>query len=168
MNPPAVRADLPSLRGLSLLLLGNDPAGAMRIHQALAQTVGHALKVVSAGAIVEGLHHLRHEAVDVILIDLSVSGGLSTEVCRCLSANAHGLPIIGLIDEEDVVSVSEAIEKGISAVYYRDQVDASLIRRLHMLVHRRRPGGRVRGEADGVVPMPATSRSPHSLGPVAQ
>ena len=59
---------------------------------------------------------------------------LEPEAKRDLLDRAAARPIVVLLDEDDVVEPSRAIKVGAVGYYYKDQLDASFLRRLDCLL----------------------------------
>ena len=58
---------------------------------------------------------------------------MSAQSCRDLVAGAAGQPVVGLIDEDCVLDLPDGIEAGLTGVYYKDEMNFRLMRRLARL-----------------------------------
>jgi DNA-binding NarL/FixJ family response regulator len=67
-------------------------------------------------------------------MDLRFWDRLEPEAKRDLLGRTAAKPIVVLLDENDIVDPARAIEVGAVGYYYKDQVDASFVRRLDYLV----------------------------------
>lgn len=67
-------------------------------------------------------------------MELRFWDGLEPEAKRDLLDRAAARPIVVLLDEDDIVEPSRAIEVGAVGYYYKDQLDVSFVRRLDYLV----------------------------------
>ena len=117
---------------IKVLLVADEPAERSRIRSVI-ESAGGKIKCVSA--VNEVLTVLRDERFDVIMVDRHVGGWLSAQACKALRGRAGQIPVVGLINEECVLDIRDGIESGLIGVYYKDQIDVRLVRRLAQLVH---------------------------------
>jgi DNA-binding NarL/FixJ family response regulator len=119
-------------RPLRMLLLGDDPEATERIISAVCRTPTdvHCVSSVAAGLILLDSNHF-----DVIAIDRHVGGWVSAQSCRDLVARASGRPAVGLINEDCVIDFQDAIEARLTGVYYKEEMNVHLMRRLGRLAY---------------------------------
>jgi DNA-binding NarL/FixJ family response regulator len=121
------------LSSLHLLLVESDPTEASAISAAIARTSVGPPDVVHAATVAEAVRELRDGAIDVVLVSLQASSWLRRQVERRIYPAGRRKPMVALIDPDQIVSLREAIDSGVSGIYYRDQIDDSFVRRLTQL-----------------------------------
>ena len=119
-------------RPLKMLLLEDDPEATERIISAVCMTPTDVHCVSSVAA---GLYVLDRSLFDVVAIDRHLGGWVSAQSCRDLVARAGGKPAVGLINEDCVIDIQDAIEAGLTGVYYKDEMNVHLMRRLGRLAY---------------------------------
>jgi DNA-binding NarL/FixJ family response regulator len=90
----------------------------------------HCVSSVAAGLLLLDGNHF-----DVIVIDRHLGGWVSAQNCRNLVIRAGGKPAVGLINEDCVIDMQDAIEAGLTGVYYKDEMNVHLMRRLGRLAY---------------------------------
>lgn len=116
-----------------LLLLDHDGSTATPIRTALSEA-SDLPNVLCAFTLARAVRHLDRRTVDAVLMELHFWDRLQPEAKRDLLHRAAARPIVVLLDEDDIVEPSRAIEVGAVGYYYKDQLDASFVRRLEYLV----------------------------------
>ena len=117
---------------IHVLLLADELRAISAIRSAIEST---AAKLACVSTFKEALLLLRNEHFDLVIVDRHLGGWLSPEACKALVAKARPIPVVGLINEECVLDLRDGIEAGLMGVYYRDQLDVYLMRRLGQLTH---------------------------------
>ena len=121
---------LVELKPLSMLLLEDDPQEEARLLSSVRTTPTEIQCVPTVRA---ALQLLEQNCFDAIMIDRHLGGWVSAKTCRDLVARAGDIPVVGLINENCVLGLQDGIEAGLRGVYYKDQMDAHLMRRLSRL-----------------------------------
>ena len=88
--------------------------------------------VICALTPTQAARHLNQNTIDAVLVDLRFWDRLEPQA-KCDLLTAPG-PIVMLLDDDDIVDPVRAIEVGAAGYYYKDQLDASFVRRLNQLV----------------------------------
>jgi DNA-binding NarL/FixJ family response regulator len=118
------------LRPLSMLLLEDDPEEKARVLSSIRTTL---TEIRCVPTITAALQLLEEGCFDAIMIDRHLGGWVSAKTCRDLVARAGDIPVVGLINEDCVLGLEDGIEAGLRGVYYKDQIDVHLMRRLGRL-----------------------------------
>jgi DNA-binding NarL/FixJ family response regulator len=109
-----------------------DSAARGRMRKALRE-VTDPPKVICALTPTQAARHLNQDTIDAVLTDLRFWNRLKPQAkCDLLIA---AIPIVMLLDDDDIVDPVRALELGAAGYYYKDQLDASFVRRLNQLVH---------------------------------
>jgi DNA-binding NarL/FixJ family response regulator len=113
-----------------MLLLEDDPKEEARLLSSIRTTPAdiHCVPTITAA-----LQLLEESCFDAVMIDRHLGGWVSAQTCRDLVARAGATPVVGLINEDCVLGLQDGIEAGLRGVYYKDQMDAHLMRRLSRL-----------------------------------
>ena len=135
---------------IKILLVADDPSEESRIRSIIESVAGE-IKCVST--IDEVWTALCDGGFDVIMVDRHLGGWLSAHACNTLRARAGPIPVVGLINEDCVLDLHDGIESGLMGVYYKDQIDIHLVRRLAQLAHLEGVG-----DTRGVARLGATNR----------
>lgn len=117
---------------IKVLLVADELRSISGVRSAIR---GAAAKLTCTYTIEEALLLLSDEHFDLIIVDRHLGGWLSPEGCKALVAKAGRIPVVGLIDEECVLDLRDGIEARLRGVYYKDQIDVHLIRRLGQVAH---------------------------------
>jgi DNA-binding NarL/FixJ family response regulator len=131
---PSIDRHAMEMRPLRTLLLEDDPRTKKRIISSIRMTPA-VVRCVST--VTAALDMLAEESFDVIVIDRHVGGCVSAQTCRDLVARAGGIPVVGLINEDCVLDLQDGIEACLAGVYYKDQLNVHLMRRLGRLAYLR-------------------------------
>jgi DNA-binding NarL/FixJ family response regulator len=118
------------MRPLRTLLLEDDPRAKKRIISSIRMTPA---EVQCVSTVTQAFDSLAENFFDVIVIDRHLGGCVSAQTCRDLVARAGGIPVVGLINEDCVLDLQDGIEAGLTGVYYKDQLNVHLMRRLGRL-----------------------------------
>ena len=134
-----------------MLLLEDDPQEQARLVSSIRR---HPTEIRCVPTLTAAFQILEHNCFDAIMIDRHLGGWVSAKACRDLVARAGDTPVVGLINEDCVLGLDDGIEAGLKGVYYKDQMDIHLMRRLGRLAQgptpyraameasaRRRPAG---------------------------
>jgi DNA-binding NarL/FixJ family response regulator len=113
-----------------MLLLEDDPKEQARLLSSIRTTPTDIQCVPTIRA---ALQLLEQNCFDAIMIDRHLGGWVSATTCRDLVARAGAIPVVGLINEDCVLGLQDGIEAGLRGVYYKDQMDVHLMRRLSRL-----------------------------------
>jgi DNA-binding NarL/FixJ family response regulator len=113
-----------------MLLLEDDPKEEARLTTSIRTT---STEIQCVSTITAALRLLEQSCFDAIMIDRHLGGWVSAKTCRDLVARAGDIPVVGLINEDCVLGLQDGIEAGLRGVYYKDQMDAYLMRRLGRL-----------------------------------
>jgi hypothetical protein len=112
------------------LLVEDDSKTKKRI---LASILPTPTEVQCVPTLVAALSSLDRNLFDIIVIDRHLGGWISARSCKVLVDRAEGRPVVGLIDEDCVLDLRDGIEAGLTAVYYKVEMDFCLMRRLARL-----------------------------------
>jgi DNA-binding response OmpR family regulator len=115
-----------------MLLVEDDFETKQRIISAVCMTPA---EIHCASTVTAGLFWLDSNDFDVIVIDRHLGGWVTAKSCRGLVARAGGKPAVGLINEDCVVDIQDAIEAGLTGVYYKEEMNIHLMRRLGRLAY---------------------------------
>jgi DNA-binding NarL/FixJ family response regulator len=110
-----------------MLLLEDDPKEEARLLSSIRTTP---TEIRCVPTITAALQLLEKNCFDAIMIDRHLGGWVSAKTCRYLVARAGDTPVVGLINEDCVLGLEDGIEAGLRGVYYKDQMDPYLMRRL--------------------------------------
>jgi DNA-binding NarL/FixJ family response regulator len=109
-----------------------DSAARGRVRKAL-RGASDPPRVICALTPTQAARHLDQNTIDAVLVDLRFWDRLEPQAkCDLLTA---ARPVVMLLDKDDIVDPVRAIEVGAAGYYYKDQLDASFVRRLNQLVH---------------------------------
>jgi DNA-binding NarL/FixJ family response regulator len=118
------------IRRLRTLLLTDNSKTKPRIISSICNTP---TEVECVATVAEALYLLADRSFDVIVIDRHLGGWVSPQSCRGLVARAAGRPVVGLIDHDCVLELQDGIQAGLTGVYYKDEMNFRLMRRLARL-----------------------------------
>lgn len=113
-----------------MLLLEDDPKEEARILASIRTTP---TEIQCVPTITAALHLLEISCFDAMVIDRHLGGWVSAQTCKDLVVRAGDIPVVGLINEDCVLGLRDGIEAGLKGVYYKDQMDVHLMRRLGRL-----------------------------------
>ena len=113
-----------------MLLLEDDPKEEARILSSIRTTP---TEIQCVPTITAALQLLEESCFDAIMIDRHLGGWVSARTCKDLVVRAGDIPVVGLINEDCVLGLQDGIEAGLRGVYYKDQMDVHLMRRLGRL-----------------------------------
>ena len=113
-----------------MLLLEDDPKEEARILSSIGTTP---TEIQCVSTITAALQLLKKDCFDAIMIDRHLGGWVSARTCKDLVVRAGDIPVVGLINEDCVLGLQDGIEAGLKGVYYKDQMDIHLMRRLGRL-----------------------------------
>lgn len=108
---------------LSLLLLKVDQLVAVRLAEALGQSLGHALQVVMASSLDEALKMAGRRKFDLIVLDFATVEKLDTDSITLLSGFFPGIPIAVLVGFRDTQALEQLVEAGMHTCIDRDSLE---------------------------------------------
>jgi DNA-binding NarL/FixJ family response regulator len=120
------------IRPLKALLLEDDSHAREGIISSIRRTPA---EVQCVSTVTAALFALDHDSFDVIVIDRDLGGWVSAQACRDLVAKAGHIPVVGLINQDCVLDLQDGIEAGLTGVYYKDEMNVRLMRRLGRLAY---------------------------------
>jgi DNA-binding response OmpR family regulator len=138
---------------IKTLLVEDDPITKKKILDSILPTPAEVQCVPTLGA---ALYSLDRNVFDIIVIDRHLGGWISARSCKVVVDRAEGRPVVGLIDEDCVLDLRDGIEAGLTAVYYKIEMNFCLMRRLARLALL--PGGET-PLADAAAPPLRSARS---------
>lgn len=122
----------------TIMLITADDRLERRVSTVLARYRKPA-RVVRANPIEAALARLQGDPeIDAVILDRHTSGWVCAETCGAIARAAGSGVTIGLIGENVVLPMREALASRFDGTYYRAQVDRHLLRRLRALAARRR------------------------------
>ena len=127
---PRHHRDPYGIKPVSTLLLEDDFKTKEKIISSILMTPTEVQCVPTLRA---ALSSLDDNAFDIIVIDRHLGGWVTAQCCKDLVARARGRPVVGLIDKDCVLDLRDGIEAGLTAVYYKDEMNFRLMRRLARL-----------------------------------
>jgi hypothetical protein len=130
----------PELRAapFTIMLITADDGLERRVSAVLA-TCSKPSRVVRANPIEAALAQLQDDSgIDAVILDRHTSGWVCAETCGAIARAVRGGVTIGLIGENVVLPMREALASRLDGTYYHAQVDGHLLRRLRALAARRR------------------------------
>jgi hypothetical protein len=127
---PSHHRDPYAMKTVRTLLLEDDPKTKERVISSILMTP---TEVKCVPTLTAALSSLDDNAFDIIVIDRHLGGWVTAQRCKDLVARARGRPVVGLIDKDCVLDLRDGIEAGLTAVYYKDEMNFRLMRRLARL-----------------------------------
>jgi DNA-binding NtrC family response regulator len=112
---------------ISILHIEDNPADVVLVQEILAEAKEFSGTVLHAGLLAQGLARLDAEAVDIILLDLSLPDSSGKSTFRAVKERARDTPVIimtGLNDEQTAIN---AVREGAQDYLVKSQVDANLL-----------------------------------------
>jgi diguanylate cyclase (GGDEF)-like protein len=127
------------ISSIRTLLIEDNPADARAVRETLAEVPEAALEVVWADGLAKGLERLEGEAVDLVLLDLSLPESQGLATFATTQECAPGVPIIVLTGLDDRELALKAVRDGAQDYLVKGQVEGpSLVRSMQHAVVRHR------------------------------
>lgn len=104
---------------MNFLVIDDDPSA-----RAMQQASGDMHCVPT---LLKGLACLPRQPVTGVFVWRRTLGENWVEPCRGLVDRAQGAPVMLVLEDDDVISLRQAIESGISGAYYTDQFTDELV-----------------------------------------
>ena len=114
---------------IRLLLVEDSDADAVLLKQALAERGAESFDVTRAELMAEALDHLRREAFDAILLDLSLPDSYGVDTVAQVNTAAPGVPIVVMTGMDDEATAVEAVRRGAQDFLIKGQSDSRLMAR---------------------------------------
>lgn len=133
---------------IKVLLVEDDPHDAALIRETLTEVTATPIDVHWVDRLESGLRSLAINAVDVVLLDLSLpdSEGLATLVRTC--ARVPHVPVIVLTNPEDEALAVKAVREGAQDYLLKGQIDSNvLVRVMLYAIERNRAAAELQGYA---------------------
>jgi DNA-binding NarL/FixJ family response regulator len=108
---------------LSLLLLEVDQLVAVRLAEGLGQSLGHALQVIMAGSIDEGLKMAGRRKFDLVVLDFATVEKLDTDSISLIRGFFPRIPIVVLVGFRDTAVLGQLIEAGMHTCIDRESLE---------------------------------------------
>ena len=113
---------------LSVLVIEDNPGDARLVELYLLEDPARPFKVTKASRLSEGLEKLQEQAIDVVLLDLSLPDSFGMETLARLRA-ASSVPVVVLTGTSDEAIALEALRQGAQDYLVKGQGDGELVRR---------------------------------------
>ena len=126
-----------NLKAIRVLLIGDDPADARAVREALASAEDGSFTVERAARLSEGLERLSRKGIAAVLLDLRLSDSQGIATFDRVRQAAHHVPIliIGSADDQDIAR--QAVDRGAQDYLQKAHLDRySLPRILRHVVER--------------------------------
>ncbi len=124
-----LRKEAMSDNPIRLLLVEDNQADAVLLKQALAEAGAESFDVTHVELMAEAVDHLRREAFDAILLDLSLPDSHGVETVAQVNAAAPGVPIVVMTGLDDEATAVEAVRRGAQDFLIKGQSDGRLMAR---------------------------------------
>jgi len=116
-------------QALRVLLIEDNAADARLIRELLAEVEGGPFNVAWADRLEEGLRHLVPDAVDVVLLDLSLPDSQGLDTLATVVGQASWVPIVVLTGLNDRDLAVEAVRRGAQDYLVKGQADGDRLAR---------------------------------------
>ena len=124
---------------IRVLLIEDDPGDARLIKEMVAGFKGASFEMEWADRLSKGLEYLAHDGIDVVLLDLSLPDSLGLPTVVKAHAQAPGVPMVVLTEQDDETIAAEALQIGAQDYLVKGQVHSSLlVRSLRYAIERHR------------------------------
>jgi len=114
---------------LHVLLVEDNPDDAELLRESLAESRGERIELTAVETLRDGLAHLEHGPVDLLLLDLSLPDSQGLDTVRRALTHAPRVPIIVLTGLDDDALGVDAIHAGAQEYLTKGQVEGALLRR---------------------------------------
>lgn len=129
----------PSSPRVRLLLIEDNEDDALLIRKLLREDREHQFVVATAGSLAEGVGHLERNAVDVVLLDLTLPDSSGMETFRALHWRWNRLPVLVLTGFDSDQRAIEAVTEGAQDYLVKDRLNADgLSRAIRYAIERNR------------------------------
>jgi PAS domain S-box-containing protein len=112
-----------------ILFVEDNPADARLVEEMLRDVLHDSFGFQVAGDLGSAIARLSKDAVDVVLLDLSLPDSHGTETAATLRRSAPHVPIVVLTGVEDEEAALDALEKGAQDCLVKGKFDAPLLAR---------------------------------------
>lgn len=114
---------------LTVLVVEDNPGDARLVELYLHEDPANPFKVVKAGRLSEALTVLGEQAIDVVLLDLSLPDSFGMDTLARLRAASPSVPVVVLTGTSDEGIALEALRQGAQDYLVKGQGDGELVRR---------------------------------------
>lgn len=122
---------------IHILLIEDNPSDVAQVRQIL-DVEPQSFMLTVCRRLDEGLAHLQKNAVDLILLDLSLPDGHGLDVLLQLNARSYAIPIIILTSTDDKLVASIALKQGAQDYLIKETLIPDLvIRAIHYALYRK-------------------------------
>jgi DNA-binding NtrC family response regulator len=136
---------------ISILHIEDNQADVALVQEILAEAKEFSATVLHAGQLSLGLEKLNAEAVDIILLDLSLPDSSGKSTFRAVKERARDTPVIimtGLNDEQTAIN---AVREGAQDYLEKSQVEANLlVRSIRYAIEREKLSSELRQAMDRI------------------
>ena len=134
----------PRTDSLRLLIVEDSPAYATLVEHMLSDTLSDELVVMHAGALGDAARALREEAIDCVLLDLSLPDAVGLEGLAMVQSAAPEVPVVVLTGTDDQALAMQAVGAGAQDYLVKRRADREqLSRAIRYAIERRRSEARV-------------------------
>lgn len=125
-------------RGLKVLLIEDDPGDVRSLRQNLSAFKACQFTLLTEGLFSEGLARLGREAVDAVLLDLSLPDGRGVQAVTKLHEASPALPIIALNVVDNETLALQAVREGAQDFYVKAEGSGENLGRMILLAVERK------------------------------
>lgn len=124
---------------IHILLVEDDPGDADLLQEILSEKSKPSFIVTEVDRLQAGLERLGQEAIDVILLDLSLPDSQGLETFTTIYAQAPNVPLVVLSGLDDESVAMKAVQAGAQDYLIKGEVDRNLlVRALRYAIERKR------------------------------
>ncbi|CAA7620013.1 conserved hypothetical protein [Candidatus Terasakiella magnetica] len=116
-------------RSLTVLVIEDNPGDARLVELYLREDPSRPFKVIKAGRLSDGLEVLQTQAIDAVLLDLSLPDSFGMETLSTLRGAQPSIPVVVLTGTADEALALEALRQGAQDYLVKGQGDGELVRR---------------------------------------
>ena len=120
---------------LTILLIEDNPADARLLQIALVEVGARSTKLIHVERLTDARQRLQTEAVNVILLDLTLPDGQGAHAVRTLQEYAPHTPIIVLTGRSDEETITQVLAAGAQGFLVKGELDGEeILRTLHTAI----------------------------------
>jgi diguanylate cyclase (GGDEF)-like protein len=112
---------------INIMLLEDNHADARLICELLKDVKGTTYQIAHVDRVSKLQEHLKHEAIDVVLLDLNLPDCSGLDTLKLVDGLAKRVPIIVLTGLDDDVTALAAVQAGAQDFLVKGQVDGNLL-----------------------------------------
>ena len=118
-----------STEKLKVLIIEDNPADARLVKEILSENDNTAYDLKHADRLLDGLKMISENSLDIILLDLSLTGSAGLDIISAITVKNSFIPMVILTGTDNLDTATRALDMGAQDYLFKGQFDSAMLSR---------------------------------------